>query len=294
MYQGDILDDQVIDLMFNTAVNGQLTTLSGTPVVRVYKDNSTTQHTSTFSVTADFDGLTGLNHVRITTTNAFFATGSTYHIVIDTGTLGGINVQGYVVGSFTIEHRKVILGNKTHGGAAATLSLESVVISSASDAVTIQSSGSRALVIETTGGTSPAIFVDSIGSNGIAIDSQVAAGLYVDGDSAGAIFAGPFLQGLCVGGIDAYPLDPLAVLMLASERGTAQAGGTNTITLRSGASSTTDFYKYQSIVITGGTGVGQVGRATGYDGTTKVLTISENWVVQPDNTSTYLLLGRIE
>lgn len=77
------------------------------------------------------------------------------------------------------------------------------------------------------------------------------------------------------------------------ETGTAQAGGVSTITLRSGASSVTDAYKYQAVVIIAGTGAGQTNQITGYNGSTKVATVETAWTTQPDSTSEYLVLGRI-
>ena len=69
--------------------------------------------------------------------------------------------------------------------------------------------------------------------------------------------------------------------------GTAQAGGTNTITLDSGASSTDDLYIGSSIRTTGGTGSGQTRYISDYVGSSKVATVSENWTTQPDATTTF-------
>ncbi len=73
------------------------------------------------------------------------------------------------------------------------------------------------------------------------------------------------------------------------ETGTAQAGGASTVTLRAGASATNDIFKKQAVFIMSGTGAGQT-----YNGTTKVATVDTAWVTQPDNTSIYIILGRIE
>ena len=77
------------------------------------------------------------------------------------------------------------------------------------------------------------------------------------------------------------------------ESGTAQAGGSTTITLESGESSTDDFYNGRVIELTGGTGDKQARQITDYDGTTKVATVDSAWAVNPDNTTTYQILGRI-
>lgn len=77
------------------------------------------------------------------------------------------------------------------------------------------------------------------------------------------------------------------------DSGTAQAGSATTITLQSGASAVDDFYKNAIVVLTGGTGVGQNRKITGYVGSTKVATISgdRNWATSPSSDTLYVILG---
>lgn len=98
----------------STVIYGKFTTyrpstgaafaLAGTPALSVYKDNSTTQSTSGVTLTADFDGVAGLNHFAIDTSadGTFYSAGSNFDIVITTGTVDGVSVVGSVVASFTI------------------------------------------------------------------------------------------------------------------------------------------------------------------------------------------------
>lgn len=79
----------------------------------------------------------------------------------------------------------------------------------------------------------------------------------------------------------------------AVESDTAQAGASTTLTLATTASSVDDFYNKAAVSIVGGTGVGQVRKIVGYAGLTRVATVGA-WVVNPDNTSVYEILGRIE
>ncbi|MEW6330468.1 MAG: PilC/PilY family type IV pilus protein, partial [Pseudomonadota bacterium] len=81
----------------------------------------------------------------------------------------------------------------------------------------------------------------------------------------------------------AWP-DPSAA---GSYTGTAQGGGSNTITLSSGSSSTDNFYAGMLITITGGSGSGEESIISSYDGSTKVATVSSAWIAIPDATSTY-------
>ena len=71
--------------------------------------------------------------------------------------------------------------------------------------------------------------------------------------------------------------------------GTAQGGSANTITLAASASATDDEYNTLPVEIIGGTGAGQSGDITDYDGTTKVATISGTFSPAPDATSVYVV-----
>jgi len=74
---------------------------------------------------------------------------------------------------------------------------------------------------------------------------------------------------------------------------TAQAGGSDTITLDSSAVATNDIYNGSTIRITGGTGAGQNRIISDYVGSTKVATVSEAWTTQPDNTSTFSIDSQV-
>jgi hypothetical protein len=69
--------------------------------------------------------------------------------------------------------------------------------------------------------------------------------------------------------------------------GTAQAGSSNTITLKSASSATDDIYVGMFIEITSGAGAGQTRLCEDYNGTTKVLTVHPAWTTAPNNTSQY-------
>ena len=70
--------------------------------------------------------------------------------------------------------------------------------------------------------------------------------------------------------------------------GTAQTGAASSITLASGASSTTNAFVGMTIAHTGGTDFGDDRVIVAYNGTTKVATVNEAWSgTTPDATSTY-------
>lgn len=111
MYHGDIRLGESLYLKFTTVnTSGVPTTLAGTPAVSAYPDDSLTQLTAGITLTVDFDGVTGLNHLTIVATSGNgYATATDYELVITTGTVGGSSVVGYVVGSFSIENRSALM-----------------------------------------------------------------------------------------------------------------------------------------------------------------------------------------
>jgi len=71
------------------------------------------------------------------------------------------------------------------------------------------------------------------------------------------------------------------------DTGTAQAGTSTSITLKSSSSSTDDYFNGLYITITGGTGAGQIRVITDYVGSTKVATVDRAWTTTPNSSSTY-------
>lgn len=97
---------ETVDFKFTTRQfsDGVPTTLAGTPAIEIYEDNSITQITAGITLTVDFDGITGLNNLRVVATGANgFGSGQSYAAVISAGTVGGTSVVGEVVLQFTIE-----------------------------------------------------------------------------------------------------------------------------------------------------------------------------------------------
>lgn len=71
--------------------------------------------------------------------------------------------------------------------------------------------------------------------------------------------------------------------------GAVQSSSAGTVGLAGNENSKNGFYQDYFIMIAGGKGAGQVRRITAYDGGTKVATLDENWLTQPDATSFYRL-----
>lgn len=77
-------------------------------------------------------------------------------------------------------------------------------------------------------------------------------------------------------------------LVKANITGTAQAGGSTTITLPTTFSATDSIYNTYDIMITSGTGIGQRRTISAYVGSTKVATVSA-WTTNPDSTSVFVI-----
>ncbi len=106
-HAGDYGEDTTeLVIEFTTSVGGVPTTLLGTPVVSVYKADNLTPSIVGVTFVVDFDGVTGLNNVKIDlSADAFYEVAKDYTLVITTGTVDGSSVVGHVVGGFSIENR---------------------------------------------------------------------------------------------------------------------------------------------------------------------------------------------
>jgi len=101
----DITLGETIDFKFTTCEpdTGAPATLSGTPVISAYVGNSTTQITAGITLTVDFDGVTGLNNVRVVASAGNgFADATDVALIITTGTVDAVSAVGYKVAEFTI------------------------------------------------------------------------------------------------------------------------------------------------------------------------------------------------
>jgi hypothetical protein len=112
MNLGDFRLGETFDFKFTTRrfSTGAPHTLAGSPVVSAYHGNDTTQITAGITLSVDFDGVTGLNNVRVVASGGNgYATATNYSLVITTGTVDSVSVVGEVVGTFSIENRSAIM-----------------------------------------------------------------------------------------------------------------------------------------------------------------------------------------
>lgn len=69
----------------------------------------------------------------------------------------------------------------------------------------------------------------------------------------------------------------------------AQGGSSSTITLHDDASSINGFYDDVQVVIVGDTGIGQSRHVHSYVGSSRIASITPDWITAPDNTSDYVI-----
>jgi len=102
---GNIAADQTLNFLFPTN-NGDGAAIAPTTAgtVSVYKDNDTTQTTTGVTYTPSFDGLAGVNLVSLVTSDAFYAGGHDYAVVLSGAVIDGETVNT-VLAEFSIEHR---------------------------------------------------------------------------------------------------------------------------------------------------------------------------------------------
>lgn len=111
-YQGDIRLGQTIEWTFTTRrfSTGVPFTLAGTPSLEVYETGNSTPNTAGITLTVDYSGVTGLNHVSIVASSGnSYATANDFSVVIAAGTVDGVSVVGETVGSFSIENRSAVM-----------------------------------------------------------------------------------------------------------------------------------------------------------------------------------------
>jgi hypothetical protein len=144
MYKGDLLANQTIHHWFNTVdVGGAPITLSGSPAVKVFKMGNSTPVTTGVTLDVDYGGITGLNHVAITTTDAFYAAGNDFAAIISAGTVDSVSVVGQELFDFSIQNRCVASVSGAVG--SVTANVNAAVVSIGANCITAASIAADAL-----------------------------------------------------------------------------------------------------------------------------------------------------
>lgn len=107
---GNFLINSIIETKFTTVdTSGVAAGLSTSPILGIFKDNSTSSTIVGITTTIDFSSITGLNHVEIDLSQdgSFYSAGSDFQLVILAGTLtsSSSSLNGYVINEFSIENK---------------------------------------------------------------------------------------------------------------------------------------------------------------------------------------------
>jgi hypothetical protein len=104
-YLGNIAASQAISFLFSTNDgSGAAVAPTTAGTVAVYKDNNTAETTAGVTYTPSFDGITGVNLVSLVTSDAFYAAGHDYAVVLSGAVIDGETVN-VVLATFSIAHR---------------------------------------------------------------------------------------------------------------------------------------------------------------------------------------------
>lgn len=222
-YFGNIQLGDILDIKFTTVgATGAPTALAG-HFLAAYPGNSTTEIVAGITLTVDFDSRTGLNNARVTATGANgYVTGTNYGLVLISGSVGGVSVVGYEVGSFSIENRVGLMptvhGMRLDVSAGGEAGIDWANIGSPTTSQTLSS---------TTVGTATAVTT----VNGLAANVITATSINADAITAakianGAIDAATFAAGA---------IDAAAIANGAIDAATFAAGAIDAAAIADGA-----------------------------------------------------------
>ncbi len=294
-YLGDYSPTKTVNCKFNThQADGTPITLAGTPAISVYKAGSTTESTTGVTLTVDYDSITGMHNIAIDTSadGTFYSADSDFDIVITTGTVDSISVVGTIVGSFSLHNRSHLrptaidrtLDVATTGEAG----LDFNNIKQASGATTLNN-----ITVPTTTSVTNIVTANATQISG---DATAANNLEAALDGTGGIVISANIDGSLSGGVGSVGVAGITVSTFAPSTGlqavrsnTAQAGSSNTITLDASAIATNDYYNGCLISLVSGMGNGQTRLITNYVGSTKVATVDWDWIVNPDNSTSFVI-----
>lgn len=124
----DYAPSAILNFKFATILDAVPTTLAGTPVVSVYKNNSTTQSVAGVTLSVDFDSITGCHNVKVDTSadGTFYAAGNTFQLVVTAGTVGGNSLVGFVVDGFSLDMEPALAVLGTPAGASVSADIAAV------------------------------------------------------------------------------------------------------------------------------------------------------------------------
>ena len=170
-----------------TGVPGALT--SG--AVACYKDNNTTEVTTGLTLSASFDGRSGANLVAVDTSDAFYASGSVFWLILTAGTVNGISVVNEVIGYFTLNKtsalRPTTAGRTLDVSAGGEAGVDWANVGGQSTSVTLTNTSISGVVLTLTTNAVTSISAGGITAASFAAGAIDAAAIADNAIDAGAI-----------------------------------------------------------------------------------------------------------
>lgn len=316
----------VLPIFFGTfdGGTGASITMTGLAVtdIEIYKDGSTTQRASDAGYTLldtdgiDFDGLTGIHGFSIdtgdNTDSGFYTVGAWFHVVVSAVTVDAQTVS-FVAAAFRIMAAEGVAGvpdvNATHWNDTAVTTPPAVNVTQLSGDSTAADNAEAFFdgtgyagtnnVIPTvttlTGHTAQTgdAYARLGAPAGASVSADIAA---VKAETATIVADTNELQTDWANGgrldliLDTAAAGGDAASFGIVHEGTAQSATGTTLVLASGAAFANDELIGATILITGGTGVGQARTITDYVGSTDTATV-DTWTTTPSGTITYKIFA---
>ena len=316
----------VLPIFFDTfdGGTGASITMTGLAVtdIEIYKDGSATQRASDAGYTLldtdgiDFDGLTGIHGFSIDTgdnTDAgFYTVGAWFHVVVSAVTVDAQTVS-FIAAAFRIMAAEGVAGvpdvNATHWNDTAVTTPPAVNVTQLSGDSTAADNAEAFFdgtgyagtnnVIPTvttlTGHTAQTgdAYARLGAPAGASVSADIAA---VKAETANIVADTNELQGDWANGgrldliLDTAAAGGDAASFGIVDEGTAQSATGTTLVLRAAAGFADDELIGATVLITGGTGVGQSRVITDYVGSTDTATV-DTWTTTPSGTITYKVFG---
>lgn len=132
MHLGEFHRGHTVHLKWTTNdLGGQAITRATNGTISVYSTNNTTQTTTGVTDTEDFDSVTGLHHVAIALTDAFYVKGGQFQVVLTGAVVDGVTIAPVVLAHFSISYAD--LGTVVDDAANSATTFETDLASAVND-----------------------------------------------------------------------------------------------------------------------------------------------------------------
>ena len=304
-YQGDFAAGDSVHWKFTTRqfTTGIPFTLGGSPVPIVYKDGSLVQSTAGVALTVDFDGVVGLNHVTIDTSAdaAFYTDGSQFEVCIMSATVDSVSIEGEVIGRFTLRAQASLyptvkartLDVSADGDAEADVTKWLGTAAAAPSVAGVPEVDVTFILGTAAQAASGRFQVDTELIEGVDATDAIAAVVIASAPTTDQIADAVWDEVLTAATHNVASSAGRRLRQIASiatvDSSVNDAAATTTSFVTALTTAVNDFYNDQLLIFTSGTLSGQAKPILDYNGTTKLVTLSEALTSAPANGDTFTI-----